>query len=403
VNEAPVSLLIVDDNRMDALLVEQMLKSVERQVPTAARSVESAEQALEELARQPCDVVLLDYQLPGASGLDLLQRLQQLPAGQRPAVVMLTASGSEAIAVAAMKQGAKDYLRKDLLDPMTLVRAVMTALAQKRLEAQVAAAEAQRAEDLGMARELQRALLPQSFPCFPPGVDPQRSALAFCRRYRPTSDLSGDFFDVLPLSDSEAGLLICDVMGHGVRAALVMAMLRAFVQELRCSLRDPAALLSGLNTALRGALRQSSRPLFATALYLVLDARQGQARYARAGHPLPLRLEAATGRVAPLPPAPAAGGPALGLFADAAFPAAAAALDPGDRLVLFTDGLIEAADAGGRLFGEEGLREALERHLASPCERLLDAVLEEVRRFTAGGEFVDDVCLLGAELRRRLP
>ena len=95
-------------------------------------------------------------------------------------------------------------------------------------------------DDLKMAREIQQAILPQQYPAFPPGVPPESSLLHFCHRYHPTGQVGGDFFNVLRLSDTQAGLFICDVMGHGVRSALVTAMVRALVEELRPMAMDPA-------------------------------------------------------------------------------------------------------------------------------------------------------------------
>ena len=397
-----VSVLIVDDNRMDAMLVQQMLKSLSGQWQTSSACAADAEQALAELTRRPYDLVLLDYQLPGASGLDVLKRIRSLPAAHRSAVVMLTASGSEAVAVEAMKHGAKDYLRKDLLDPTTLGRAVTTALAQKRLEEQVAAFNAQRAEDLSMARELQRALMPQSFPCFPPAIRPEESALRFWGRYLPTSDLGGDFFDVIALSDTEAGVLICDVMGHGVRAALVMAMIRAIVEELRPVLSDPARAMDGLNAGLLGILRQTGKPLFATALYMVVDVRRMEVRYARAGHPEPFLISTSSQCVSRLPFLPSQSGPALGLFADAAYATAAQPLEPGDTLILYTDGLAEATNAGGFEYGAERLGELMEQRMGLPCDRIFDDLLADVRRFAGQDAFADDVCLVGVDVVRRI-
>jgi sigma-B regulation protein RsbU (phosphoserine phosphatase) len=386
----PIQLLLVDDNPVDAALAQQMLESLAKDLPVTTLWVSNAEQALGEVQHGQYDLMLLDYQMPGASGLDVLTAIHQLPANQQPAVIMLTASGSEKVAVEAMRRGARDYLRKDELDVAPLTRAIMTALSQKRLQDQVNRYIAQTRAELRMAHQLQHALLPQRFPVFPPGTEPAQSALRFEARYVSTTELGGDFYDVFPVGDRAAGVFICDVMGHGVRAALVTAMVRGLVEELRPAARDPGLFLTGINRGLFDILRTVEEPLFATAFYLVADAGRGELRYANAGHPAPLGF---AGEVAPLP---TEAGPALGLFADGAYrtttqPAA-------HRVVLFTDGLFEVVGPHEEEFGQDRLLAAARRHAALPAAALLDQLLQEARQFSAAGEFADDVCLLAVEV-----
>ncbi|HEY5769660.1 MAG TPA: PP2C family protein-serine/threonine phosphatase, partial [Terrimicrobium sp.] len=171
-------------------------------------------------------------------------------------------------------------------------------------------------EELRMAREVQLAMLPQRYPTFPAGVRAEASALRFSHRYQPTSEVSGDFFTVVRLSDETAGVFICDVMGHGVRSALVTAMLRAMVEELSSEASDPGNLLTRMNRDLRIILRESDDLMFATAYYLVIHTTLKRAWYAAAGHPLPLHLRRAPGLVERLGAGDSTRGPALGLFGE---------------------------------------------------------------------------------------
>ena len=140
-------------------------------------------------------------------------------------------------------------------------------------------------EELRMAREVQLAMLPQRYPTFPADAPDESSALRFSHRYHPASEVSGDFFSVVRLSDETAGVFICDVMGHGVRSALVTAMLRAMVEELSAEASDPARLLTRMNRDLRVILRESDNLMFATAYWLLINTVERCARYAAAGHP----------------------------------------------------------------------------------------------------------------------
>src|ERR1700760_3904585 len=125
-------------------------------------------------------------------------------------------------------------------------------------------------QDLEMARELQQAMLPHHYPRFRYHASNEESAVRFYHFYQPSMSVSGDFFEVLKLSDTSVGVFICDVMGHGVRAALVASTVRALVGQLRDHLGDPGEFLCRLNRALRSRLEYYSEvPLFASAFYLL--------------------------------------------------------------------------------------------------------------------------------------
>ncbi len=142
--------------------------------------------------------------------------------------------------------------------------------------------------DLNLAREIQSSFLPRQYPSFPHAALPSESALRFCHRWIPTTTLGGDFFDVLALSETQAGVFICDVMGHGVRSALVTAMMRALVGERTAIALQPGAFMTELNRHLIDILQQTKTPIFASAFYMIADIETGELTYTNAGHPGPL-------------------------------------------------------------------------------------------------------------------
>ncbi len=216
-------------------------------------------------------------------------------------------------------------------------------------------------QDLEMARELQSALLPQRFPNFPHNATEEDSAVRFYPFFRPSMVVSGDFFDVLDIADDKAGLFICDVMGHGVRAALVAAIVRSVVSELRPLWTKPGELLVAINRSLLGAFKNSEITLFASAFCLVADLSRGQLRYANAGHPNPLHFtRGENGSVAvALPLKGPRSGPALGLFEGAMYETVRCQLSPRDVVLLFTDGLFEVEGSGGQLYDYQKLSRAV--------------------------------------------
>lgn len=253
--------------------------------------------------------------------------------------------------------------------------------------------------DLVLAREFQMTFLPQQFPSFPAAVPPEASALRFCSRYRPSGTVGGDFYDLLPLADHVAGVFVCDVMGHGVRAALVTAIVRGLVAELKPVAMEPGRLLTEINRVLAEVLRETDSTIFATAFYLVVDASRGSLRYACAGHPRPYHLRRGAGEVTSLAFAAGGSGPVLGLFADSEYQTTEATVAAGDALMLYTDGVYEVAGANGD-FGKERLLEATRSRLALPVEQVFDGVLEDVQQYAIAAEFADDVCLVGVEVAR---
>lgn len=258
-------------------------------------------------------------------------------------------------------------------------------------------------EDLKMANEIQLAMLPQTFPVFPPTAEPAASLLRFHKHYTPTGAVGGDFFSIFPVSDRVAGLFICDVMGHGVRSALVTAMIRALVEELRPLAHDPASLLQRINGDLRAILKQTGSPLFTTAFYAVADLDRMTLLYANAGHPKPFILNRHDGTGERLRSTDNKRRPALGLFPDANYQTFERPLKAGDMLLAFTDGVFEIEGPDERQFSQDLLLEVARRDAHHGIQGLIESILGEIRTFTAQEVFADDICLIGLEVAEDLP
>lgn len=251
-------------------------------------------------------------------------------------------------------------------------------------------------ENLRMAREIQAAMLPQQYPAFPKNVPPEQSAFQFVHRYQPAETVSGDFFSVSALSDNEASVFICDVTGHGVRAALVTAMIRALVEELKPLARDPGMFLRKLNSDLCSILKATGSPMLTTAFYLVADRTTGVMRFANAGHPKPLLVRRAAQSVEPLIAA-GRSQPALGLFDDPAYQTVEVKIKSGDLVMLFTDGLLEVQGLNEELYSHERMMLDVRSLLSASNAELFDKLIEAIREFAVSHEFEDDVCLVGME------
>ena len=252
--------------------------------------------------------------------------------------------------------------------------------------------------DLRMATELQQALMPTAYTSFPADAVAGATRLRFCHRYLPATLMGGDFFHIARLNDDAAAICICDVMGHGVRAALITAMMRALIETHAAKLPDPALLLAQLNSEFTGILKQTGTLVFVTVLYCVINITAGTARFARAGHPPPLHARQGSGEVQTVAIGRDSVGPAAGIIPNAQFKTTEAKLAPGDFLLLYTDGIIEVEARDGRQFGIEGLRESVRSNLNESIESLLDNIVSDVYKFGDSTVLTDDACLVAAEL-----
>jgi sigma-B regulation protein RsbU (phosphoserine phosphatase) len=192
-------------------------------------------------------------------------------------------------------------------------------------------------KELRLARSIQLSILPGAFP--------QSSDFRVAARYVPMTSVAGDLYDFVAASDRQVGLFIADVSGHGIPAALIASMVKMAAISQRGVSAHPAQLLAGMNAALCG----NTQGQFVTAAYVYLDAETSQLRYGAAGHPAMLLLR--NGSVTEI----VENGLLLAASDHAVYTEKALALEPGDRLLLYTDGLIEARNAEGELFGEEAL------------------------------------------------
>jgi phosphoserine phosphatase RsbU/P len=398
----PVStrVLMIEDNAEFAAIVGQLLGELE--VEFQIESAGQLGEGLSSLAGGDVDVVLLDLSLPDSKGLETLAAVRAcvplLP------VVVLTGADDEQLAIEALQRGAQDYLVKTEINGRVLSRAIRYAVERNALRAELRHYTAELEErnqaieaELNLARSIQEAYLPATRVTFPSNSRSDTESLRFTCRFQPAANLSGDLFDVFELSETQAGVLICDVMGHGVSAALVSATLHGLVEELRRFASDPAQFLGQLNRGLCAALRKANGPIFATAFYLVMDVAAGEMCYASAGHPSPLLACRPKRCVAPLD---GAQGAALGLMERANYTSKRRAMAAGDFLVLFTDGLYEIDGPLHEPYGLERLPSAIRNRLKMSPSRLFDELLGSIRDFSLRHEFEDDVCLVGMEVVR---
>lgn len=262
--------------------------------------------------------------------------------------------------------------------------------------------QAQTDEELMLARQVQQAMLPQGFPAVPRDAKPSESALRFAYRYLPEAMVGGDFFTVTSISDTQVGVLICDVMGHGVPAALITAVQRVLVEELQRVAADPGRFLTELNTRLHHFFDPLPSSMFVTGLYVVIDASTGLVRFANAGHPRPLRLSRSRGDVRIMGADPLSPPFALGMIPDTVYPVDEETVEPGDLLFFYTDGLLDLGEGHEMAFDDPDFLAMVQSASARTGEAFLDSILERAHDISGEDHFADDVCLLALEVERRV-
>jgi phosphoserine phosphatase RsbU/P len=230
--------------------------------------------------------------------------------------------------------------------------------------------------ELAVAREIQASILPAGFP----ELEHARVAAAYC----PMTDVAGDFYEFLPVDRGRAGFLVADVCGHGVPAALIASMLKVAVETVAACAGDPGQLLRGLNRVLTRQLRGK----LVSAAYLWLAPGQRPALAAAAGHPPLLRWRG--GRLERLE----SNGLLFGVLPDCHYPVLELPLEPGDRLLLCTDGIVEPENAAGEAFGDRELERVLAGSEACSPAELSDRLLAAIRRWQAAPSQQDDMTLL---------
>jgi sigma-B regulation protein RsbU (phosphoserine phosphatase) len=218
-------------------------------------------------------------------------------------------------------------------------------------------------KELEVANRIQLSILPAQFP--------ESVNFRVAARYVPMTSVAGDFYDFIVSDAQQAGLLIADVSGHGVPAALIASMVKVAANSQRANAGDPAGLLAGMN----GVLFGNTQEQFVTAAYVHLDAASGTFRYSAAGHPAMLLLRG--GEVRPI----AENGLMLAAFDFAEYSNITGPLQAGDRFLLYTDGLVEAANGKGDFFGPDALADLMRRTAELSASDVTDRIISEVRRW----------------------
>jgi sigma-B regulation protein RsbU (phosphoserine phosphatase) len=384
---AAAKILIADDEPDIELLIRQRFRREIRDGKYAFAFSRNGREALERLREDPgIEVVLSDINMPEMDGLTLLGRIRELANPVLKAVIVSAYGDMENIRT-AMNRGAFDFLTKpiDLEDLARTIDKTLEQLATLKaaLQARDELVSVQR--ELSLAHRIQQSMLPRQLPA--------RPDVELLATMLPAREIGGDFYDFFALDDRRIALAVGDVSGKGVAAAIYMALARTLLRAIARSGAAPDLCLAEMNRVLCDEVPSSN--LFVTVFYGVLDTASGELRYCNGGHPGPYVLRAGE------PPREIEDGanPIVGILPKATYGARSEELAPGDTLCVFSDGIPEATDAAGRLFGEERFAALLGGEARAPLQDLVTRVVDELHAWAGDAPASDDLTLLFARYR----
>ncbi len=374
-----VKVLLIEDDPDYVLLLQEMLAEAPR-VRFDVECAGSLSAGLGRLAGGGIDIVLLDLSLPDSSGLDTLDCVVR--AATAAGVVVLTSLCDEEAAMDAVRRGAQDYLVKGEFESAVLARCVRYAIERNKLQRELDRARMEQLRrhtrllrrDAQVARELQGSLAP--------ALDEDLTGVAFAVEARPGRLVGSDFCDVINLSDKFAAFVVADVSGYSLPAAVIMATARLAFRTYAANELSPLTILRNVNRAM---VRNLLPGQYLTAFLAVLDTELLTLQYVNASHCLPLVIR--DGEVIALDTP----GLFVGMFEQPQYQQRRMQLEQHDKLLFYTDGLLEGFPSGSR----QGSRDALSRYLADGSDRHVRELVRDLAGLVEQPE--DDVVVLGVE------
>jgi sigma-B regulation protein RsbU (phosphoserine phosphatase) len=369
---ADCRVLIVDDAKPNLDILVEGLKS-DHKLSLAL----NGETALQIAERTPPDLVLLDIMMPGLDGYEVCRRMRKMPQTAEVPIMFLSSLEEVQNKTRGFEAGANDYLTKpfEMLEVKARVRSLLKA------KAYADAVKEKIAYDLRIASEIQMGILPPDVVAVAEGTGLEAHALL-----QPAQQVGGDLYEVLRTPEGNLVLVMGDVSGKGIPAALFMAVTMTLIRAMAAESKRPEEILRRVSDSL---VQHNPRNMFVTLLCAIYEPQAGKLTYASAGHPAAVIIRGGSAKLLSVEPDLAAG-----IRAGIAAASEAVELQSGDCVVFYTDGVTEAFNAAGDLYGEEQLLEELGKLSGRSAAETTAALLNSVRAHANGHPQSDDIAIL---------
>src|ERR1700733_12005798 len=376
---AQKTILIVDHTPINIGVISGALKD-----SYATKVATNGEKALAiASATEKPDLILLDVMMPEMDGYEVCRRLKANPDTKDIPVIFLTGQTEAEDETKGFEVGAVDYIHKPFSAAVVKAR-VRTHLMLREAHAQIARQLVEINTELEMALQIQLSILPSS--------TPKITGMDIVARYIPMTSVAGDYYDFIVVDERHVGILIADVSGHGLPAALIASMLQVALTAQARHVSEPGKVLAGLNQALCGKFQHN----FVTAAYVYVDLEKNIMKYGGAGHPPLLQSGEPTGNDSEL----LENGLVMGQFEEATYDSLQVPIEAGDRFVLYTDGILETSNPAQEEFGTGRFMQFMETNNRLPAGPFADALLLELARWLEqppGEGHKDDISLLAVD------
>ena len=375
--DKPWKILVIDDSKLNRAIIKKNLSDLNMVITESVDGVDG----IDKLKKGAYDLILVDIVMPNMDGYEFITRFREFTRGQFTPAILMTGTDDLNSKIKGLRIGADDFLLKPL-NEKELVARVLSLLRLKYTHDELYRKNQQIKKEMIIARKVQEYIIPKDFSHIKYPV--------ISARYLPIDDLGGDYFDCFVLPGNKTGFLIADVVGHGIPAALIMAMSKMIFHIYSTQFDNTSEILTLINSQLKGLILDNQ---YITSFYVIYDDVEKKIHFTNAGHTKALLYRKLKNSVLALDTS----GFFLGIADDPKYEQKTLEINPGDRLLLYTDGLTEIKNSEDLEFGEKNLARSIQKNAGIQGDLFCDGILGDISQFSSLEKRSDDIAFLSIE------